>query len=163
MEQPPCFVNPQFPNHVCRLNKALYGLKQAPRAWFHRLSNFLLQNGFTCSKSDPSLFVFKRDVCIMYLLVYADDLILTGNRDDVMQTFISTLHKEFAIKDLASLNYFLGLEVTTMNNGLFLSQTKYAHDVLDRAGLIDSKPTHTPLSEYESFRSTGTPYHDVTK
>lgn len=77
MEQPPGFVDPQRPNHVCKLNKALYDLKQAPRAWFHRLSTFLISNGFSCSRADTSLFIFKRGECIMYLLVYVDDLILT--------------------------------------------------------------------------------------
>lgn len=99
----------------------------------------------------------------MYLLVYVDDLILTGNQDDVMQSFIHTLHKEFAIKDLGALNYFLGLEVTTSDAGLFLSQTKYAHDILHRAGLLDSKPTHTPLVAFETFHTTGQPFPDVTK
>lgn len=65
MEQPPGFASPQFLDHVWRLYKAIYGLKQAPRAWFHCL--FLFKHGFLCSKGDPSLFVFKRDQCIMYL------------------------------------------------------------------------------------------------
>ncbi|KAJ0580833.1 putative RNA-directed DNA polymerase [Helianthus annuus] len=68
MEQPSGFIDPRFPHHVCRLNKALYGLKQAPRAWFQRLSTFLLQNGFSYSRADPSLFIFKQDSCIIYLL-----------------------------------------------------------------------------------------------
>lgn len=112
MEQPPGFANPQFPNHVCQLNKALYGLKQASRQWFHRLSMFLTDNGFVGSRADTSLFVFQRDSCVMYLLVYVDDLILTGNQPHVITSFITRLKKEFAIKDLGELNYFLGLEVT---------------------------------------------------
>lgn len=79
MEQPPGFIDFRYPNHVCHLKKALYGLTQAPRAWFQRLSSFLLQLGFTCSRADTSLFVFKRDSSNLYLLVYVDDIILTGN------------------------------------------------------------------------------------
>ncbi|KAJ9556147.1 hypothetical protein OSB04_010761 [Centaurea solstitialis] len=86
MEQPPGFAHPNFPHHVCKLNKALYGLKQAPRAWFHRLSTFLLANGFKGSRADTSLFVFKRDTCIMYMLVYVDDLILTGSDEKIIVT-----------------------------------------------------------------------------
>ncbi|KAJ9550336.1 hypothetical protein OSB04_014381 [Centaurea solstitialis] len=145
MVQPPGFQDPKFPNHVCHLNKALYGLKQAPRAWFHRLSTFLVANGFVCSRADPSLFVFKRDSCIMYLLVYVDDLILTGNQAPVIQSFNNKLHAEFAIKDLGRLSYFLGLEVTYTTNGLFLSQSKYAQDILKRANMVDAKPVTTPL------------------
>ncbi|KAJ0781817.1 putative RNA-directed DNA polymerase [Helianthus annuus] len=162
MEQPPGFIHPQYPNHVCRLTKALYGLKQAPRAWFQRLSTFLTSYGFTCSRADTSLFVFSRESCIMYLLVYVDDLILTGNDETAIATFISCLNHEFAIKDLGDLNYFLGLEVAYSDNGLFLHQSKYATDILRRADLLDSKPVATPLAPHESFISQGDPYHDPT-
>ncbi|KAK1424394.1 hypothetical protein QVD17_19723 [Tagetes erecta] len=162
MEQPPGFVDPRFPDHVCKLNKALYGLKQAPRAWFHRLSTFLLENGFTCSRADTSLFIFKRDSCIMYLLVYVDDLNLTGNQESVITSFVQRLHDKFAIKDLGDLSYFLGLEVTHTNDGLFLSQSKYAHDVLARANLLDSKPVTTPLAVNEVFSTSGVPFANPT-
>ncbi|KAD0533627.1 hypothetical protein E3N88_31441 [Mikania micrantha] len=75
---------------------------------------------------------------------------------------IGELHSEFAIKDLGSLNYFLGLEVTHTTVGLFLSQAKYAHDILSRAGLLDCKPIHTPLATNETLSSTGVPFFDVT-
>lgn len=131
MEQPMGFIHPQFPTHVCKLNKAIYGLKQPPRAWFHRLSNFLTTHGFMCSRAYTSLFVFRRDSCIMYLLVYVDDLILIGNHEQTIKAFITRLYKEFAIKDLGEFNYFLGLEVTYTINGLFLNQSKYARDILE--------------------------------
>ncbi|KAD3641247.1 hypothetical protein E3N88_30471 [Mikania micrantha] len=162
MEQPPGFHDPQFPEHACRLNKALYGLKQAPRAWFHRLSQFLTTNGFICSKSDTSLFVFKRDSCLLYLLVYVDDVIITGNDASFIKTFIQTLHKEFALRDLEKLNYFLGLEVTYMDNGLFLSESKYTHDILNRAKLLEAKPVSTPLASNAAFVTTGDLYSDPT-
>ncbi|XP_052623860.1 uncharacterized mitochondrial protein AtMg00810-like [Lactuca sativa] len=146
MEQPPGFVDPRFPNHVCRLKKALYGLKQAPRAWFHRLTSFLIANA-----------------CIIYLLVYVDDLILTGNNEQVISSFITKLHREFAVKDLGDLNYFLGLEVSYTDDGLFLSQSKYAHDILDRANLLHAKPVGTPLASHEIFTSTGTSYSNPTE
>ncbi|KAK9074370.1 hypothetical protein SSX86_006968 [Deinandra increscens subsp. villosa] len=162
MEQPPGFVDPKFPNHVCRLHKALYGLKQAPRAWFQRLSTFLIQSGFSCSRADPSLFVFKRDSCILYLLVYVDDLILTGNQEDTIATFITKLHHEFAIKDLGNLSYFLGLEVISNTSGLFLSQTRYARDILERAKMLDAKPMATPLASNITFTTSGQPFEDPT-
>lgn len=157
MEQPPGFIDPQYPIHIYRLNKALYGLKQAPRAWFHRLSDFLTQLGFTCSKADTSLFIFSRDSCILYLLVYVDDIILTGNDKRFIQRFIARLNVEFSIKDLGRLSYFLGLEVTYTTDGLFLSQNKYARDILLRADLLDSKPVATPLPPGQQFFSKGVP------
>lgn len=65
----------------------------------------------------------------MYLLVYVDDLILTGNQDAIVKSFIARLNKEFAIKDLGDLNYFIGLEVTYTNDGLFLNRSKYAREI----------------------------------
>lgn len=84
MEQPPDFVDSHFPNHVCHLKKSLYGLKQDPRAWFQRLNSFLLSIGFSCSRADPSLFIFEKDFIILYLLVYVDDIILTINNVSIM-------------------------------------------------------------------------------
>lgn len=89
MEQPPSFINPQFLKQVCKLSKALYCLKQAPRAWFQRLSTFLTTDDFTCSLADTSLFIYAQNSCIMYLLFYVDDLILTGNNESIISTFIS--------------------------------------------------------------------------
>ncbi|KAI3514490.1 hypothetical protein L1887_12931 [Cichorium endivia] len=162
MEQPPGFVDSQFPNYVCKLSKALYGLKQAPRAWFHRLSSFLLAYGFKCSRADTSLFVFSQQSVTMYLLVYVDDLILTGNNETLITAFTNRLNQEFAIKDLGDLSYFLGLEVSYTDDGLFLSQSKYASDVLKRAALLDSKPVFTPLASNELFTSEGSPFSDPT-
>ncbi|GJZ06149.1 retrovirus-related pol polyprotein from transposon RE1 [Tanacetum coccineum] len=93
MEQPPGCLNYQYPDHVCKLSKALYGLKQAPRAWFKRLSTFLLSYGFTCSRADTFLFVFTRDTYIMYILVYVNDLILTGNEESVVTSESRICHQ----------------------------------------------------------------------
>ncbi|KAK9065217.1 hypothetical protein SSX86_016600 [Deinandra increscens subsp. villosa] len=162
MEQPSGFIDSKYPDRVCLLHKALYGLKQAPRAWFQRLSAFLVKSGFSCSRADPSLFVFKQDTCILYLLVYVDDLILTGNQEAAINSFIQRLHDEFAIKDLGELSYFLGLEVTSHDSGIFLSQSKYAKDILDRAKMLDAKPMATPLASDVVFTTTGQPFDDPT-
>lgn len=99
---------------------------------------------------------------MLYLLVYVDDIILTGNSDALLPSFISRLRKEFAIKDLGRLNYFLGLEVTYTSNGLFLSQSKYAFDILTRADMVDCKPVSTPLATGESLHSIGDLFNDPT-
>ena len=162
MEQPPGYVDPCHPLHVCKLKKALYGLKQAPRAWFQRFSSFLLKLGFFCSRADTSLFVFNRQDDLIYLLLYVDDIILTGNTSALINRFISQLHSEFAVKDLGPLNYFLGLEASPTPDGLFLSQVKYATDVLARAQLLDSKPVTTPMIVSQRLSSEGTPFADPT-
>lgn len=82
MKQPPGYINSDFPDHEFRLNRSLYGLKQAPRAWYHRLSLFLQRLGFIISKADTSLFIRRAADDIIYLLVYVDDIILTGSTLD---------------------------------------------------------------------------------
>ena len=79
MIQPPGFEDRAKPNHVCSLKKALYGLKQALRAWFDKFSNYLLEYGFMCSKADPSLFVYHHKGDTLVMLLYVDDILLTGS------------------------------------------------------------------------------------
>lgn len=67
MTQPPGFVDPSRPSHVCKLNKAIYGLKQVPRTWFHRMTSFLLFVGFVQSVADSSLFIFNHGLYIHHL------------------------------------------------------------------------------------------------
>ena len=110
MEQPPGFRNSSHPTHVCRLHKAIYGLKQAPRAWFQKFSGFHLHYGFVCSRADPRMFVFHSSIGIMILLIYVDDIIITGSSSSLLHSFICVLSQQFAMKDLGKLHYFLGIE-----------------------------------------------------
>ena len=89
MEQPPRFTDPLRPDHVCSLKKALYGLHQAPRAWFERFSSFLFSVGFSCSSADSSLFIYQSHGHIMLLLLYVDDIIVTGNHSSLLHQFIA--------------------------------------------------------------------------
>ncbi|CAL8992777.1 unnamed protein product, partial [Prunus brigantina] len=140
------FVDPQYPNHVCRLQRSLYRLKQAPRAWFQRFSDYLLVLGFQESKCDYSLFIYNHDGVYLVLLIYVDDILLTGNSLPQIMNLIQTLGKLFSMKDLGSLNYFLGIEVTYKGDCVHLTQAKYATDLLVRTGFIDCKPLCTPCA-----------------
>ena len=162
MEQPPGYTDPQFPQHVCRLKRALYGLKQAPRAWFHRFSSFLLKLGFYSSQADSSLFVYHSSLGTVYLLLYVDDMIITGSTPSLVHTFTTRLSNEFSMKDLGDLHYFLGVEVQANEKGLFLSQTKYALDLLQRASMIDAKPISTPFVIGQHLFAEGTLFSDPT-
>ncbi|CAH9074032.1 unnamed protein product [Cuscuta epithymum] len=145
MRQPPGFIHPQFPNHVCHLRKAIYGLKQAPRAWLYRFSSFLLSRGFICSKSDNSLFIYRHGSSVFYLLLYVDDIIITGNSPSFIYSFISCLGRYFAMKDLGDLHFSLGVQAVRLSKGLFLSQQKYVSDLLARFHLHTLKHVRTPL------------------
>jgi hypothetical protein len=125
MVQPPGFVNPSFSSHVCKLAKALYHLNQAPCAWFSHLSEKFLTLGFMTSKVDPSLFVFKMSTLTMFILIYVDDIIIIASNSNVIEDLLQQLGRVFAVKDLGSLNYFLGMEVINLKSRLLLSQRGY--------------------------------------
>ena len=111
MEQPKGYVHRDFPNNVCRLKKALYGLKQTPRAWTDRMSKFLQSIGFQISKVDHSLYVKKIGCGLVIIVIYVDDLILTGSNSDKIVHVKKVIGAEFDVKDLGELKYFLGIEV----------------------------------------------------
>jgi Reverse transcriptase (RNA-dependent DNA polymerase) len=90
MAQPPGFTNPLHPTHVCKLHKALYGLRQSPRAWYQKLSETLLL-GFKTASSDPSLFLYRKGDNLVFLLVYVDDIILTGNNVSLLPSLSSSI------------------------------------------------------------------------
>nr|XP_016455380.1 PREDICTED: uncharacterized mitochondrial protein AtMg00810-like [Nicotiana tabacum] len=161
MTQPAGFVDPKFPNHVCKLHKALYGLKEAPRAWFEKLSTALLELGFLGSKSDSPLFIRKRSDHITFILVYVNELIVTGSSSSFILDLIRKLSNAFALKDLGNLHYFLGIEVSHARDGLILCQSKYIRDLLARAKMEGAKPIATPMLAGQQLSQHGnTTFHD---
>ncbi|CAL8134942.1 unnamed protein product [Prunus armeniaca] len=125
VEQPASFLDPIHPNHVYRQKKALYGLKQAQRAWYDRLSTHLLQKGYTRGSIDKTLFVKRTKQDLMVAQVYVDDIVF-GSTSDI-------LVKEFH-------------EVQQFNGGMFISQTKYAKNLVSKFGLEFAKPIRNPMS-----------------
>ncbi|XP_050874988.1 uncharacterized mitochondrial protein AtMg00810-like [Lathyrus oleraceus] len=98
-----------------------------------------------------------------YLLLYVDDITLTASSDNLCQSIISRLNSEFAMKDLGPLNYFLGIAVTRHDGGLFLSQKKYADEILERAGMSSCKSCPTLVDTKPKLSAkTSTPYEDLS-
>jgi Reverse transcriptase (RNA-dependent DNA polymerase) len=146
MAQPPGFTDHTHPEYVCLLHKSLYGLRQAPRAWFDKLSTTLLAFGFTSSCYDPSLFLAHSQGHILLVLVYVDDIIITGSNPQQVKAYIRHLQQQFSIRDLGDLNYFLGIEANYTTNGLCLTQTKYLTDLLNRSNMLNCKPCLSPMA-----------------
>lgn len=161
MLQPPGFTDKDRPHHVCRLKKALYGLKQAPRAWYSELKTFLLQSGFQNSLADTSLFIYKQQSKFVYVLVYVDDILVTGSDAGLVQQVISSLAARFSIKDMGNLSYFLGIEAVRTSQGLHLKQRKYITDLLQKSDMLHAKPVSTPLPTHPKLTLTsGSPLSD---
>ncbi|GKA67517.1 ribonuclease H-like domain-containing protein [Tanacetum coccineum] len=162
MHQPPGFQDSVHPDYVCLLQRSLYGLKQAPRAWFQRFASYITRVGFSHSRCDSSLFIYRQGIDTAYLLLYVDDIVLTASSDGLLQRIISSLHQEFAMTDLGPLNYFLGISVTRDSSGLFLSQKKYAIEILEKAHMVSCNPSRTPVDTESKLGIDGDPVSDPT-
>jgi hypothetical protein len=110
IEQPEGFDTFDRESHVCRLKRALYGLKQSPRAWYTRINSYFTGLGFTKSEADANLYQIVVEGKILIIVLYVDDLILTGD-EKLIHSCKDDLAKEFEMKDLGLLHYFLGLEI----------------------------------------------------
>lgn len=146
MKIPPGFER-KGSNMVCRMKKSLYGLKQAPRCWFAKLATALQDYGFKQSYFDYSLFTLTRGRIQINVLVYVDDMIIAGNDKVAMSIFKDYLGKCFKMKDLGVLKYFLGLEIARSSQGIFMSQRKYALDIISETGLFGAKPAEFPMEQ----------------
>lgn len=160
MKQPKGFDDPTKPNHVCRLYKALYGLRQAPRAWFTKLKQYLVSHGFHACQSDTSLFVYHSSHSTIYVLVYVDDLIVTGTNDEHLQGCVTALHRVFSLEDLGDLHYFFGIQIHQHATGLTMSQQTYISDILNRSKMIMATPITTPADTQTRLQGDGDPFHD---
>ena len=99
-------------------------MKQAPRSWFNKLKTALLSWNFIVSTSDSSLFIRHSGKDVLFLLVYVDDILLSGNNSNLIQQTIAKLNSVFALKNLGNVGYFLGFEAYRDGTGLYLTQAK---------------------------------------
>ena len=121
-------------------------MKQAPRQWFDRLKSTLLQFGFVGSKYYSSLFIYKHQVHIVYLLVYVDDIIITGSSTPLVQQLTTNLNTAFSLKQLGHLDYFLGLEIKYLpNNSILMTQSKYIRDLLHKTHMAEAHSISSPM------------------
>ena len=148
MDLPPgCMISEVHCQKVCKLKKSLYGLKQSLRAWFGRFTKSIRSFGYCQSNLDHTLFLKNQHGKITALIVYVDEMVVTGNDLDERKALQSYLSSEFEMKDLGHLKYFLGIEVPRSDKGIFLSQRKYALDLLQETGMSACQPADTPVEE----------------
>jgi hypothetical protein len=145
LEQPPGFVAQGECSKVCKLQKSLYGLKQSPRAWFGRFSSVVTKFGLRRCSYDHSVFFASSESGCILLVVYVDDIVVTGSDENGIKRLKEFLASQFQTKDLGPLKYFLGIEVSRNQKGICLSQRKYCLDILHDSGMIDAKPCEAPM------------------
>ncbi|KAD2393870.1 hypothetical protein E3N88_40847 [Mikania micrantha] len=152
VQQPEGFIVKGKEGKVYKLRKALYGLKQAPRAWYSKIDGYFLKNGFVRSYSEPTLYIKEsQDQGTMYVCLYVDDIVCTSSCDELIMNFKRSMTSEFEMSDMGLLKFFLGLEVTQTNDGVFVCQSQYAKNLLKKFGLNNSKTETTPMNVSEKL------------
>ncbi|KAL0554028.1 hypothetical protein IC582_007933 [Cucumis melo] len=133
--QPKGSVDSEFPQHVYKLNKVLYGLKQAPRAWYERLTIFLCDKEYSRSGTDKTLFINRTSSKLIVAQIYVDDIIFGGFPKALGDFFINIMKSEFKMSMVEELSCFLGLQIKRRSEGIFISQEKYAKNVVKKFGM----------------------------
>jgi hypothetical protein len=143
VEQPPSFEDSEYPIHVYKLSKALYGLKQAPRAWYECLRDFMITNGFKVGKADPTLFTKTIAKDLFICQIYVDDIIFGSTSKSTCEEFSRIMIQKFEMSMMGELKYFLRFQIKQLQEGTFISQTKYIQDILKKFGMKNAKPIKT--------------------
>ena len=132
-------------NKVCHLWHGLYGFKQASPTWFAKFNSTISRLGYMASRYYSTLFLCCINKDTILLLLYVDYMIITSDDLSGIQELMDFLSQQFEMKYLGHLSYFLGLEITHSIDGLYITQAKYASELLSQAGLTDSKTVDTPV------------------
>ena len=131
---------------MLRLKKSLYGLKQASRAGYDWLTHYLLSRGFKRGYADWTLFVKNDEDYLLVAQVYVDDIVFGATIDDQAIEFSKEMKKEFEMSMVGELTFFLGLQVKQKKEGIFVSQEKYARNIVKKFGLDSKEHASTPMS-----------------
>jgi len=149
---PPGYSFP--PGKVARLRRSLYGLRQASRLFHAKLHTFLLAYGFQQVGEDGTLFRFQSNDDVLFLSMYVDDGLVASSSPQLYQKFMCALKTEFTISNESPLQYYLGIAFTRDRDGsVFLDQSKYIRELLERFGMQDSSPEPTPLAPNQHLNS----------
>ena len=105
----------------------------------------LISSSFSPSQYDPSLFVFHSKEVTLVLLVYINDIVVTGNNPHALMELVSTLQIKFALEELGPLHYFLDIEVSQTESGLHLNQAKYIRQLLTQSNMHLANPCPFPM------------------
>ncbi|WRX24556.1 Reverse transcriptase [Theobroma cacao] len=146
VEQPPGFEDFEKSNHVFKLHKALYGLKQALRAWYERLSKFLVEKGYDRGSIDTTLFIKRYLNDLIVVQIYVDDIIFGATNEALCKNFAKEMQGEFEMSMMGELKYFLRLQIKQSEEGIFINQERYTHDMLKKFDMLKLKSISTPMS-----------------
>nr|GEX79318.1 retrotransposon protein, putative, Ty1-copia subclass [Tanacetum cinerariifolium] len=149
MEQPEGFVNPKYPNQVCKLKRSIFGLKQASRQWYKRFYDEIKKFGFTQNRDEPCVYLKASGSNITLLILYVDDILIMGNNIPMLQSVKSYLGRCFVMKDLGEAAYTLGIKIYRDRSRrlIGLCQSAYTKKILKRYCVENSKRKSIPVQE----------------
>ncbi|GJR72305.1 retrotransposon protein, putative, ty1-copia subclass [Tanacetum coccineum] len=149
MTQPKGFVNPKYPNHVCKLKRSIYGLKQASRQWNKRFDDQIKKFGFTQNQDEPCVYLKASGNYVTFLILYVDDILIMRNNIPILEDVKSYLGKCFAMKDLGEAAYILGIKIYRDRSKwlIGLCQSDYIEKILKRYYMENSKHGTIPMQE----------------
>ncbi|GJV49025.1 retrovirus-related pol polyprotein from transposon TNT 1-94 [Tanacetum coccineum] len=139
-------VKSAFLNGFINEEKAVYGLKHEPKAWYDRLKSFLIKHEYKMGMVDNTLFTKNKGSNLIIVQIYVDDIIFGSTCQDMCDEFAKIMHDEFEMSMMGELNFFLGLQIKQMEDGIFFNQFKYIKEMRKKFGLEESKPMKTPMS-----------------
>ena len=146
MKQPEGFIVKSKEDFVCKLKRSIYGLKQSPRCLNSALDNHLKGMGFVQTKGDPCLYIASEGEMFI-IAVYVDDIVLAGKSGKRMTEVKETLAKQFQMKDMGDLHYFLGVKIVQdkESGGVYVGQPAYSKNILEKFGMESAKSVNTPV------------------
>ena len=146
MNIPPGYEGNLNKGKVCKLKRALYGLKQSPRAWFGKFTQAMKELGYKqCNGEHTLFFKIAPGGLTTILIVYVDDIIISGNNLEEIRNLEVHLDKSFRVKQLGLLKYFLGIEFVRSSEGILMTQQKYILGLLKDTKHLDCRPNDTPI------------------
>nr|GEZ42135.1 retrotransposon protein, putative, Ty1-copia subclass [Tanacetum cinerariifolium] len=149
MEQPEGFVNPKYPNRVCKLKRSIYRLKQASMQWNKRFDDEIKKFGFTQNHDEPCVYLKASRSNITFLILYVDDILIMGNNIPMLQDVKSYLRRCFTMKDLGKAAYILGIKIYRDRSQrlIGLCQSAYIEKILKRYYMENSNRRSIPMQE----------------
>jgi len=146
MEQPEGFVNPDFPDHVCRLDKGLYGARQAGFLWHNLIDSHFIENGFHPTEQDPCIYVCVKEEGISIIALFVDDNTVICNKQ-LLKWTKQVLSGRFNVKDLGEATSVLGKQlIRNREEGtLILRQEGYIDKILTAHNMQECRPAKIPM------------------
>ncbi|KAL3691463.1 hypothetical protein R1sor_005114 [Riccia sorocarpa] len=154
MTQPEGFHAPGHEQLVCHLHKSLYGLKQSPRAWYERIDTFLQEQGLSRSLADYNLYFLHENGKRLFLILYVDDLLLTGDNTARIKLLIAQLQTTFEMSKTGTMTNYLRVQFLKLSTGIFMTQSQYIQKILHETHMADCNLATTPMEERLTLTAT---------